>query len=145
MTHSQLIKKVETQLLLSDLSNSTSSQHAPLPESISSERAIGDLPKEISLPAREILVQVHSITEIGHSALALETAQQKRINDARGRDRVLDLEDEEGLDRDAPVQFPRAMLKLELSDGHRIVRAIEYRKIEGLGLGIIPLGCKVSL
>lgn len=88
---------------------------------------------------------MHSITEIGHSALALETAQQKRINDARGRDRVLDLEDEEGLDRDAPVQFPRAMLKLELSDGHRIVQAIEYRKIEGLGLGIIPLGCKVSL
>ncbi|KAG0139561.1 hypothetical protein CROQUDRAFT_666322 [Cronartium quercuum f. sp. fusiforme G11] len=143
LTNSQLIKKVETQLLLSDLSCSVSSLNAPLPELLGSDRPFQSFPKEYLLPNGGILLQIQSITEIGYSALSLENTHQKKINEAKGRDRVLDLEDDEGLDRQAPIQFPRAMLKLELSDGHRTVSAIEYRRISALGLGITPLGCKL--
>ncbi|KAH9816036.1 hypothetical protein DFH28DRAFT_1125453, partial [Melampsora americana] len=145
LTNSQLIKKIETQLLLSDLSSSTSSIHSPLPSSIALPKSLPNFPKEIILSDRAILVQIQSMTEIGHSALSLESTHQKRKNEAEGRDRVWDLDDDEALDRKAPIRFPRAMLKFELSDGHRTVHAVEYRKIDELELGVTPLGCKLLI
>lgn len=97
------------------------------------------------LPNRGILVQIQSITEIGHSALSLRTVHQKIIEDAEGRDRVISLEDPESQDRQAPILYPRAMLKFTLSDGHCTVPAIEYQKIDGLSLAETPLGCKLLI
>ncbi|EGG07716.1 uncharacterized protein MELLADRAFT_62483 [Melampsora larici-populina 98AG31] len=145
LTNSQLIKKIETQLLLSDLSSSTSSINSPLPLTISLTNSLPNLPKQICLSDRGILVQIQSITEIAHSALSLESTYLKRKNHAQGRDRVLDLDDDDTLDRKEPIRFPRAMLKFELSDGHTSVNAIEYRRIDGLELGETPLGCKLLI
>lgn len=41
-------------------------------------------------------------------------------------------------------EYPRSMLKLELSDGRGVVKGIEYKRIPGLKLGDTKLGCKVS-
>lgn len=49
----------------------------------------------------------------------------------------------EGDDRRLPT-YPRGMLKLEITDGERIMKALEYRRIDGLKLAETPLGFKVS-
>ncbi len=41
--------------------------------------------------------------------------------------------------------YPRGMLRLELSDGRRVMKAMEYRRIGELKLGETALGAKVSL
>lgn len=102
-------------------------------------------PKHVQLASRGILVQIQSITEVGHSALSLQTVHQKLLDDAQGRDRVVDLEDPESQDRHAPISYPRAMLKFELSDGHHTVPAIEYHRLDGLSLAQTPLGSKLLL
>lgn len=137
---------MENQLLLSDLSTSTSlAETSPLKEVKISEQPFERQPKVKQLSSRGILVQIQSITEIGHSALSLQTVHQKLQDDAQGRDRVVDLEDPESQDRQAPISYPRAMLKFELSDGHYTVPAIEYQKINGLNLAETPLGCKLLI
>lgn len=40
-------------------------------------------------------------------------------------------------------RYPRAMLRMVLSDGSRTLQAMEYRHITALQLGVTPLGCKV--
>lgn len=102
-------------------------------------------PKEVELGSRGILVQIQSMTEVGHSALSLQTVHQKLQDDAQGRDRVVELEDPESQDRHAPISYPRAMLKFQLSDGHHSVPAIEYHRIDGLSLAHTPLGSKVRI
>ncbi|EFP89110.2 uncharacterized protein PGTG_14951 [Puccinia graminis f. sp. tritici CRL 75-36-700-3] len=145
LTPPQLIKKIENQLLLSDLSTSTSAETPPLKDLWIPEQDAERQTKVQHLPNRGILVQIQSITEIGHSALSLRTVHQKLIDDAQGRDRVLDLEDPESQDRQAPILYPRAMLKFDLSDGHHTIPAIEYQKIDGLSLAETPLGCKLLI
>lgn len=146
LTVPQLIKKVENQLLLSDLSDSTIVADC----SVLKDVRVGDggveaQPKEVELGSRGILVQIQSMTEVGHSALSLQTVHQKLQDDAQGRDRVVELEDPESQDRHAPISYPRAMLKFQLSDGHHSVPAIEYHRIDGLSLAHTPLGSKLLL
>lgn len=136
---------MENQLLLSDLSVSTSPESPPLRNLIPSQEDFAHHPKVIHLPNRGILVQIQSITEIGHSALSLQTVHQKIQDDAEGRDRVLDLEDPESQHRQAPIVYPRAMLRFDLGDGHHTVPAIEYQRMEGLSLMETPLGCKLLI
>lgn len=50
-----------------------------------------------------------------------------------------DLEDEGKL----PV-YPRGMLKMEVTDGERCLKAMEYKRLDGIKLAETPLGAKVS-
>ena len=89
------------------------------------------------------------MTEIGASAFQLQTTMQMRKDVFEGRTRIRRIDDdgaeqEEDLDDGKLPVYPRGMLKLELSDGRRRIRAMEYRRLDGLRLGDTPLGCKVG-
>ncbi|KAG6328920.1 hypothetical protein ID866_10168 [Astraeus odoratus] len=96
-----------------------------------------------------LLVEIRTITEIAHSAFNLLNTHQTRLDRedlglARGND---EQEGPRHQDEDeGPIpNFPRGMLRLELSDGQSLLRAIEYRSIPDLVLGETPLGYKVSV
>lgn len=132
--HSQgdeIIKNVETQLLNSDLRDSML-EGTGFPQDITSTgntRLYG-----------RILVQITSMTEIGHSAFTLQNVQQTRIDRADLTGLTPDGED----DDEGPIpKFPRSMLKFEISDGTHSLRAIEFRRLPELELGTTPLGYKV--
>ena len=88
-----------------------------------------------------ILVEVTAITEIGSSAFSLFNVRQTRNERAD----LAGLAQEEGEeDHEGPIpNYPRQMLRLELSDGTVSLPAIEYRSIPQLKLGETPLGFKV--
>lgn len=97
------------------------------------------------------LCQIVSITDVGHSAFSLQNVRQTRIDkaDMAGL-AVAEGEEEQGGPPDdgedyAIPPYPRSMLKFELSDGSSIFKAIEYRRISSLQLGVTSLGCKVIL
>ncbi|KAG9018660.1 hypothetical protein FRB90_010860 [Tulasnella sp. 427] len=98
----------------------------------------------IGTPPNPILVQIASITEVGHSAFQLLNVRQTRIDRADLAGLIeAGVEDEE---ESEPIpRYPRSTLSLELSDGHRTIKAMEYRKMTGLELGVTPLGCKLML
>ncbi|KAI0078803.1 hypothetical protein K474DRAFT_1593400 [Panus rudis PR-1116 ss-1] len=100
--------------------------------------------KNTILRGPPILLELISLEEIGHSAFSLSNVRQIRIDreDLAG----LGNSDEEGQDDDeGPIpRYPRSLLKMVLSDGHRQLVAIEDTRIEGLELGKTSLGCKVS-
>ena len=95
-----------------------------------------------------ILVQIVDITEIGNSAFSLTNVRQTRLDqeDLAGlaRENGEENENENEADEDAgPIpKYPRSMLKLHLSDGTTTVPAVEFKKIQGLELGVTQLGCK---
>jgi RecQ-mediated genome instability protein 1 len=93
-----------------------------------------------------VLVQITAITEVGSSALSLEQVRVARAERlAAGADEG-DGEDEADLevDGEGPVpNYPRSMLRFELSDGATTLSAIEYRPLPELVLGVTPLGYKV--
>jgi RecQ-mediated genome instability protein 1 len=126
----EIISNVDSQLLNSDLRDSML-EGTGFPPNIGSTESVR--------LRGHILVQVQAMTEIGHSAFSLQNVQQTRIDraDLAG----LTAEDDED---DGPIpKFPRSMLQFDLSDGSRSVKAIEYRKLPDLELGVTPLGYKV--
>ena len=130
----QIKEQVESQLLMSDLTDSMV-HGTGLPHNIAG------LQKSVLL-GPPILVQIMALTEIGHSAFSLMNFRQKKIDraDLSG----LTQGDNEGEADEGPVpNYPRSMLKLELSDGAIRLNAIEYRKIPELDLENTPLGFKV--
>lgn len=109
----------------------------------------GVIPQELSdgvLFPRPTLLQLHSITEIGASAFALNTAREQRREVLSGATRIrgIDDDDEDDIDDSKLPAYPRSMLSLEVSDGRSTIRAIEYRKLPELVLGETRLGLKVS-
>jgi RecQ-mediated genome instability protein 1 len=94
-----------------------------------------------TLTGPPILVEMVSITEIGHSAFSLHNVRQARIEraDLAG----LAEQEEDGEEEGSIPNYPRSMLKFELSDGSTTMQAIEYRRLPGLQLGETPLGLKV--
>ncbi|KAG8748093.1 hypothetical protein FRC10_008826 [Ceratobasidium sp. 414] len=88
---------------------------------------------------KNTLCEIVSITEIGHSAFTLKNVRQARIDKEDLAGLAGDLDD--GEDYSIP-KYPRSMLRLEISDGHKTMRAIEYRRIPELELGVTPLGTK---
>ena len=106
---------------------------------------------KFSTGAQPILVEIASLTEIGHSAFSLLNTRQARIEreDLAGlvqREREQNNQDgpvDDGEDEGPIPNYPRQMLKLEISDGSVSLPAIEYRKIPELNLGETQLGCKV--
>lgn len=55
-------------------------------------------------------------------------------------------EDGEGpaVDDEKLPKYPRGMLKLEVTDGLRVMKAMEYERLQGMQLGETCLGSKVS-
>ncbi|KAG8947655.1 hypothetical protein FRC04_010589 [Tulasnella sp. 424] len=134
----ELVEKIGNQLLLSDLDDSML-PNTGLPENITS-LAKGRIGK----PPNPILVQIVSLTEIGHSAFQLLNVRQTRIDRADLAGLIeAGVEDEE---ESEPIpKYPRSTLSFELSDGSTVIRAMEYKKMPGLELGVTPLGCKLML
>ena len=107
------------------------------------------LPQNVSeldnakLTGAPILVEIVSMTEIGHSAFSLMNVRQAHIEraDLAG---LAEQEDNDGGEEEATPKYPRSMLRFELSDGSTTLKAIEYRRLPGLQLGQTPLGYKVS-
>jgi RecQ-mediated genome instability protein 1 len=125
---------VEAQFLASDLRDSTKHRTA-IPTNFN-QIANGRL-------KGPFLVQIMAITDIGHSAFSLQNTRQIRLE--RADMSALEVAAESDGEDEGPVpNYPRGMLRLELSDGSTVFPAIEYRKISELALGVTPLGCKVT-
>ena len=133
-----LLDNVDLQLLQSDLSDSML-HHSGLPTRVQSMKN-----GVIATPATggPILVQILEVMEIGASAFNLMNVRQAR-KDGTDLSGLAVGTEEEGGEGAKEAKYPRGMLSLTLGDGSVQVKAIEYRKIEGLVLGEIPLGFKV--
>ena len=150
LTPPQLIKRVEEQLMLADLADAVA--QGALPIELAMDAA--EPPKSTRIgvgPRAAILVQIMAISDIGHSALSQRDVHEERKEERRIAGEGGDVAgarvagNDEGTEDDGRGErkFPRAMLMLELSDGHTLVRAIEYKPIAGLSLEDTPLGAKV--
>jgi RecQ-mediated genome instability protein 1 len=135
----RIIQEVNNQLLESDLADSMV-HGTGLPTNITVEN------EKMTLPEPPILVQIVSITDIGVSAAALE--KTKRIREERvaaGEVEENEEVDEEIQGEGAIPKYQRSMLRLELSDGHTILRGMEYKRLPELVLGTTKLGYKVGV
>ncbi len=104
---------------------------------------------------------ITAITEVGSSAFQLRTVKEQRAEALSGAAKIRRLrvrgmegegdgggeeeeEEEDDIKEGDIPPYPRGMLMLEVSDGHRLMRAMEYKRIDGLKLGDTALGSKVS-
>lgn len=134
----------EEQYLWSDLALSTTADMRSVP--------IPPNPHKAILFPKPTLFQITSITEIGSSAFQLQTVAEQRKDILSGQTLIRRMDDEmEGEEEEAlqsgklPV-YPRGMLKLELSAGDgRVIKAIEYRRINELKLAETSLGAKLLI
>jgi RecQ-mediated genome instability protein 1 len=107
-----------------------------------------------------LLVQIISISEFGHSAFQTRNTMEQRKEALSGVGRIRRIRDhadpnngnnvngdqapdEEDNEPDDVPPYPRSMLMLDVSDGFRVMRAMEYRRIDALKLGETSLGAKV--
>ncbi|CAE7219710.1 unnamed protein product [Rhizoctonia solani] len=121
---------VEEQLLQSSLTDSAA-RNTGFPD-----------PNSHGIQIKNTLCEVVALTEIGHSAFTLKNVRQARVDKEDLAGLAGDLED--GEDYSIP-KYPRSMLRFELSDGTKTMRAIEYRRIPDLELGTTPLGTKIYI
>ena len=97
-----------------------------------------------------VLLQIVALTEIGSSAFQLQTVLEQRRDVLDGKTRIRRMGDEDDTGEMDLAElgklpaYPRGMLKLELSDGRAVVKAMEYGRLGGLKLGETSLGAKVS-
>jgi RecQ-mediated genome instability protein 1 len=128
----KIIENVESQLLQSDLRDSMV-HGTGLPANISEL-------DNTSLHGPPVLVEIISMTEIGHSAFSLQNTRQTRID---ASDLAVLAADDTGEGDGSIPNYPRAMLRFELSDGSVTFQAMEYRTLPEIQLGVTPLGYKV--
>ncbi|KAJ6513139.1 hypothetical protein C8R45DRAFT_335577 [Mycena sanguinolenta] len=132
-------EQVEAQLLQSDLCDSMShGTGIPLP-------LLTAVSGRLQGP---VLVEIIALTEVGSSALALDQVRVTRAERFAAGAGLDDAENEADLevDGEGPVpNYPRSMLRFELSDGASTLPAIEYRPLPELTLGVTPLGYKMVL
>lgn len=135
-----IIEQVESQLLQSDLCDSMShGTGIPL-----------QLLTAVSGTLRgPVLVEITAMTEVGASALSLDqvrVARAERLAAGAGPEAAGDDEADLEIDGEGPVpNYPRSMLRFELSDGASTLSAFEYRPLPELTLGLTPLGYKLVL
>ncbi|VDB83727.1 unnamed protein product [Peniophora sp. CBMAI 1063] len=130
----RILQEIDTQLLASSLGDSML-HYTGIPRNIGAA-------KKGTVGVPPVLVQITSITEVGHSAFTLKNTRQTRIDRAD----LAGLAEEDGGEDDGPIpRYPRSMLKFRISDGSTEIEAIEYRKIPELELGVTPLGYKLLL
>ncbi|WVN86310.1 uncharacterized protein L203_101473 [Cryptococcus depauperatus CBS 7841] len=90
------------------------------------------------------LLQIHSISEAGASAFQIQTTMELRSEVLSGQTRIRGLYDEDEEMREGKVPpYPRSMLRLEVGDGRRKMRAMEYKRLPDLVLGQTSLGSKI--
>jgi RecQ-mediated genome instability protein 1 len=129
-------EQVESQLLMSDLTDSMV-HGTGLPHNLAGLQ-------KGSLSGPPILMQITALTEIGHSAFSLMNVRQTKTDRADLSGLACAENEDEGEADEGPVpNYPRSMLRFELSDGLIKLNAIEYRKIPELDLENTPLGYKV--
>ncbi|KAJ6576612.1 hypothetical protein DFH09DRAFT_1078188 [Mycena vulgaris] len=134
-----IIEQVEAQLLQSDLCDSMS-HGTGIPLAL--------LTAPSGTLTGPILVEITAITEVGSSALSLDQVRVARAERLAAGAGAGDGENEADLevDGEGPVpNYPRSMLRFELSDGATPLPAIEYRPLPDLVLGVTPLGYKLVL
>jgi RecQ-mediated genome instability protein 1 len=130
----QLLQGIDFQLLQSDLRDSMLA-NTGFPANVATMNN--------TRLAGPILCQITGLTEIAHSAFALTTVRQTRLDKADMAGLVASgVEDEE--EEDGPIpKYPRGMLRFQLNDGSISIKAIEYKTLPQLELGETPLGYKV--
>jgi RecQ-mediated genome instability protein 1 len=134
-----IIEQVESQLLQSDLCDSMA-HGTGIPLNL--------LTAVSGTLHGPVLVEITALTEVGSSALALDQVRVARAERLAAGAGLGDEENEADLevDGEGPVpNYPRSMLRFELSDGATALSAIEYRPLPGLTLGVTPLGYKVPI
>lgn len=136
-----MLTEQHEQYLFSDLTQSTISPPASL---------IPPNAHKTLLFSRPTLLQITSITEIGSSAFQLQNVAEQRKDILSGQTRIRRMDDESEDDEDDEASkgklpaYPRGMLKFELSVGDgRVIKAVEYRRMEGIKLGETGLGAKL--
>ena len=133
---SKITELVESQLLMSDLTDSM----------VSGSGLPHDVPglHKGTLSGPPVLVQVLALTEIGHSAFNLMNIRQAKIDraDLSGLARG-DNENNDEADEGPVPNYPRSMLHFQISDGTIRLNAFEYKKIPQFNLESTPLGYKV--
>ncbi|KLT46314.1 hypothetical protein CC85DRAFT_325094 [Cutaneotrichosporon oleaginosum] len=128
---------VEHQYLCSDLGASTTPSLAlPTPE---------DVERHTTTISGPLMVQIHSMMDIGVSAVNLQRTMEERREMLSGATRIRRMDSDEEVEDGKVPAYQRSMLSLEVSDGRTAIRAIEYRRIEGLSLADTPLGTKLML
>ncbi|KAJ7650190.1 hypothetical protein FB45DRAFT_1050260 [Roridomyces roridus] len=133
-----IINHVEAQLLQSDLCDSMShGTGIPLPLLTAIEGTLRG----------PVLVEITAMTEVGASALSLDQVRVARAERlAAGADAEEGNEADLEVDGEGPVpNYPRSMLRFQLSDGASTLSAFEYRSLPELRLGVTPLGYKLVL
>lgn len=89
--------------------------------------------------AKGVLVEIVSIYEVGHSSYSLEQVLQQRSLSSSVPAAPANAKSQQ-------EKYPRAMLKLRLSDGRTTLEACESSsRITSLELGETPLGAKLIL
>ncbi|WVR09499.1 hypothetical protein IAU60_006567 [Kwoniella sp. DSM 27419] len=131
------IENVQLQYLHSDLAMSTL-------ESRTFPRDGSEIHERILFP-KPALLQIHALSEVGNSAFQIQTVREQRSEILSGQSRIrrLDDEAEDEMEDGKVPPYPRSMLRLEVGDGRRIMKAMEYKRIAGLVLGQTSLGCKL--
>ncbi|WVQ80198.1 hypothetical protein IAT38_002303 [Cryptococcus sp. DSM 104549] len=120
----------------------------------------GDLHDRILFPQPTVL-QIHALSEIGFSAFQVQTTMEQRSEVLSGMNKIRRIDDrprvgengealengeEEGEEEEVEGRvppYPRGMLRLEVGDGRRIIKAMEYQRIADLVLGQTSLGSKL--
>ncbi|KAL7422538.1 hypothetical protein Q5752_003186 [Cryptotrichosporon argae] len=123
--------EIHRQFLHSDLSLSTLAPPAPVPT-----------PGSLCFP-RPTILQIHGLHEIGASAFALQTTADSRREFISGAARIRTMDHDEEVDEGKMPVYSRSMLRLELSNGHHAMTAIEYKRLNDLTLGETQLGTKL--
>jgi RecQ-mediated genome instability protein 1 len=134
-----MIQRVQQQLMLASLSDVALS--GALPEDLSDVQST-----QVASQKGGILVQLEGIFEIGHSTLSVSDAHKQRKEDAKmgvDRARIVGNIEDDAEENQGPAKFPRAMLMLQVGDGFRSMKAMEYKRIPELSMDDTPLGCKV--
>lgn len=132
------MESAKYQLLESNLTDSMQS-HSGLPVDI--DQTI------TTLRGQPVLVQIISITDMDISSIRLE---QVRVAREQWRQPISNNVENEVIghasvaDKAIP-SYPRERLLLQLSDGMTVIRAMEYRPLTQLTLGVTELGYKASI
>lgn len=92
---------------------------------------------DVLFPAssKGIVLQINDIIDIENSAQSL-------LNTITASNPVRQVYQQAPTESNAPVNFPRGTLKLEVTDGYRQITALEVKRIASLSMNI-PIGAKI--
>ncbi|KAF0447594.1 hypothetical protein F8M41_002765 [Gigaspora margarita] len=132
LDNQRLYQAIYNEFLDSDLNKSMKPHLPPL---------IEDKHKIIIGEHQPIILQIADIFEVGVSAQSLLDVVNSYLSGSMKQGhKYNDLSDRQY----ESIQFPRGMLKFQLTDGYQSVDAIEYKPLSNLNL-LTPIGIKISV